>query len=42
MVEDIKERLKENGKIVNTIEVDWFLWEEGEKNVKSMGEHHRT
>jgi hypothetical protein len=29
-------------KNIKSIEVDWFLWEEGEKNLKNIVNHHRT
>ena len=33
---------REESKKVKSIEVDWFLWEEGEKNLKEILPHHRT
>lgn len=42
VVEKIKEYLESLGKNVKSIEVDWFLWEEGERNLSSILNHHRT
>lgn len=42
IVEKLKEYLHAQGRKVNSIEVDWFLWEEGEKNLKAIVDHHRT
>ena len=42
-VEGIKKYFKEGkGRDVLSIEVDWFLWEEGEKNLKTLRPHHRV
>lgn len=42
IVEKIKEFLQNQGKNVKSIQVDWFLWEEGEKNLTNICNHHRT
>jgi len=41
-VEQIKNRLKEKGKDVMSIQVDVYLWEEGEKIKDKVEPHHRT
>jgi hypothetical protein len=42
VVEEMKELLKGKGKEVKSVEVDWFLWEEGERNCRKIGKHHRV
>ena len=41
-VEKIKKILKENNREVMSIEVDVYLWEEGEKIKDQVAPHHRT
>ena len=42
VVEQIKNQLKNQGKNVMSIQVDVYLWEEGEKIKDKMEPHHRT
>lgn len=41
-VEMIKEELKKNGKIYNSIDIDVYLWEEGEKIKDNIKPSHKT
>lgn len=42
-MKNILERKDKKNKKINSIEVDWFLWEEGEINLKNgIVNHHRT
>lgn len=42
-VERLRKNLKEKyGKDYKAIEVDWFLWEYGEKRLKELKPHHRV
>lgn len=42
IVEKIKGYLQSIGKNVKSLELDAFLWQEGERNLKNMVNHHRT
>lgn len=41
-VEKIKEEFKKRNKKFNSIQVDWYLWERGEKLKDEIPPHHRT
>ncbi|KAL4445457.1 hypothetical protein ABPG74_004531 [Tetrahymena malaccensis] len=41
-VEELKKYLKEQGKSLHSIEVDWILWQKGEEARKNIKNHHRV
>jgi Potential Queuosine, Q, salvage protein family len=41
-VERIKEEVAKRGQKLNSVEIDWFLWQTGEKTKDSIKNHHRT
>lgn len=41
-VERVKHKAKEMGCGMNSVEIDWFLWQKGEKDKDKISNHHRT
>jgi len=41
-VERLKKKVKELGCELNSVEIDWFLWQKGEKSKDKICNHHRT
>jgi len=41
-VEMIKETLKSKGEKVNSVYIDWYLWQQGEKLKETIKPHHRV
>ena len=41
-VEMLKASLQKSGKVFMSLEIDWFLWQEGEKIKDDIEPHHRT
>eukprot|EP01017_Pseudomicrothorax_dubius_P031214 TRINITY_DN3961_c0_g1_i2.p1 TRINITY_DN3961_c0_g1~~TRINITY_DN3961_c0_g1_i2.p1 ORF type:complete len:318 (-),score=69.52 TRINITY_DN3961_c0_g1_i2:584-1537(-) len=41
-VELIKERLKSEGIVLNSVQIDWALWQRGEEAKDRIAPHHRT
>ncbi|EGR33530.1 UPF0553 family protein, putative [Ichthyophthirius multifiliis] len=41
-VEELKKYLKQKGKDLHSIEIDWILWQKGEENRHNIKNHHRV
>lgn len=41
-VERLKEMVRKMGCQLNSVEIDWFLWQKGEKVKEKIRNHHRT
>jgi hypothetical protein len=41
-VDEIQQGLRARGVDVLVVEVDWMLWNRGERDLQSMAPHHRT
>ncbi|CAN0465376.1 unnamed protein product, partial [Scytosiphon promiscuus] len=41
-VEGLRKALARRNIVVTSIEIDWWLWQEGERIKKSIRPHHRT
>ena len=41
-VERLKEEVRKRGQKMNSVEIDWFLWQTGEKVKDNIKNHHRT